>query len=155
MTLIYKFKKEKLESGGYVIRPRILVELIGSKGSVIVPALIDSGCDTTVIPEGIARGIGLSIEGDKHKLYAYRECNDVVESSVNINFLGKEYRQSVTLSNLRILVALSKESVKEEEDIVLGIEGVFDAFEIIFKKSQNRIIFKPVSKVFYRKNETF
>ena len=148
MTLIYKFKKERLKNGGYASRPRILVELKGNNGSIIVPALIDTGCDTSVIPEGIAKAIGLNMSGVKDKLYAYREANEVIQSTVTITFLGKEYRQSVTLSNVPILIALTKESVKEEEDITLGVNGIFDTFEITFKKIQNKIIFKKVGKEF-------
>jgi len=116
MTLTYRFKKEKLESGSYVSRPRILVELGGKESTITIPALIDSGCDITVIPEGIARAIGLNIKGKKDKLYAYRESNEVVQSKATITFLGKEYRQSVKLNNVPVLIALSKEKEKEEED---------------------------------------
>ena len=140
MALIYRFKKEKLKNERYAIRPRILVELKGQNSSIIVPALIDSGSDITVIPEGMAKALGLNIEGVKD-LYAYREESDVIQSTMSINFLGKEYRQSITLS-IPILIALRKEGIKEEEDIVLGIDGIFDAFEITFRKIQNRIIFK-------------
>ena len=68
MVLIYRFKKERLESGVYATRPRILVELGSEKSSIIVPALIDTGCDVTVIPEGIAKAIGLDMKGQKNKL---------------------------------------------------------------------------------------
>ncbi|MFH1053621.1 MAG: hypothetical protein V1740_04370 [Candidatus Woesearchaeota archaeon] len=102
MTLTYRFKKEKIGSGNYATRPRILVELIGPDDSIIIPALIDSGCDTTVIPEGIARAIGLNISGNKVKLYAFREANDVIQSSSTINFLGKEQRQSIKMSEFSI-----------------------------------------------------
>ncbi len=144
MVLIYKFKKERLQSGVYATRPRILVELSGEKSSIIVPALIDTGCDITVIPEEIAKSIGLYMKGEKNKLYGYRESTDAVQSSAKIRFLGKEHRQSVTLPNIPILIAIKEEGVKEEEDITLGIDGIFDVFEITFKKAENRIIFKMV-----------
>jgi len=151
MVLTYKFKKERLRNGGYAVRPRILVELTGSESSIIVPALIDSGCDTTVIPEGIAKSIGLELKGKKDKLYAFREASDVKHVSANITFLGKEYRQSVTLT-IPSLIVLSKEGSKEEEDITLGVQGVFDSFEILFKKQQNKIMFKPTKKnIFFKK----
>ncbi len=154
MALIYRFKKERLKNGGYAIRPRILVELKGDKTSIIVPALIDTGCDITVIPEGIAKSIGLNMSGMRDKLYAYRESNDVVQSTANITFLGKEYRQYIALPNVPILIALSKEGSEEEEDITLGIMAIFDAFEITFKKTQNKIIFKKTSEEFLaNKNE--
>lgn len=152
MVLTYRFKKERLEDGGYAIRPRILVELNGQYGSISVPALIDSGCDTTVIPEGIAKAIGISMKGEKDKLYAFRESTDVIRSTATIIFLGKMHRQSVTLNDIPVLISLEKEGIKDEEDIVIGIDGIFDAFDITFKKIQNKIIFKRVSTNLFRYN---
>lgn len=146
MTLAYRFKKEKLEFGGYAVRPRIFVALSGENCSIEIPALIDSGCDTTVIPEGIAKAVGISLNGEKTKLYAYRESNEVIRSKANFTFLGKESRQSINLNNIPVLISLAKEGIEEEEDITLGVEGIFDLFDICFKKSQNKIILKKVSK---------
>ncbi len=150
MVLTYRFKKERLEDGGYAIRPRILVELSGQDGSVSAPALIDSGCDITVIPEGIAKAIGINMKGEKDKLYAFRESTEVIRSTVSITFLGKAHRQSVTLNDIPVLISLEKEGIKDEEDIVIGVDGVFDAFDITFKKTQNKIILKKVSTNLFR-----
>ncbi len=146
MALLYKFKKEKLENGIVVLRPRILVALKGEVTSIEVPALIDSGCDTTVIPEGIAKAIGLKIEGKKEKLYAYREATDVVESKATITFIGKANRESVT-TTIPVLVALSKNDEFDEIDITLGISGIFDVFDITFRKTENKIICTKATKI--------
>ena len=121
MVLVYKFKKEKLLDGGYVARPRILVRLGGGDLSIDVPALIDSGSDTTVIPEGIASAIGLDVKGKKTKLYAYRESTEVILSKANITFLGKVERNSVILNKTPVLIAMSEKGVQEETDIILGV----------------------------------
>lgn len=142
MVLTYKFKKEELKNGGYIMRPRILVELIGSESSIVVPALIDSGCDITVIPEGMARGIGLDMKGKKDKLHAFRESNDAIHSKAEIKFLGKEHRQAVYLKNIPSLIVMKEKDSDEEDDITLGVEGIFDFFDISFKKRQNKIILK-------------
>lgn len=147
MTLVYRFKKEKLIDESYVVRPRILVALKGTDISIDVPALIDSGCDTTVIPESVARAVGLDMSGKKNKVYAYRESSDVIESSANITFLGKANRQSVRLRDVPVLIALSKKGYEDEEDITLGINGIFDKFDITFRKSENKIILKEVSRM--------
>ena len=52
MVLKYKFKKEKLDNGSFVSRPKIPIEISGPNGSLIILALIDTGCDITIIPEG-------------------------------------------------------------------------------------------------------
>lgn len=142
MSLVYKFKKEELQNGEYTLRPRIFVRLSGDKIPIEVPALIDSGSDITVIPEGIAKAVGLDMTGEKSKLYAYREANDVIRGYAIITFLGR--RESVKL-RVPVLIALSKEGVEDEQDIVLGIDGIFDAFNINFRKSENKIIMHKIA----------
>ncbi|MBI5073139.1 hypothetical protein HZA99_04940 [Candidatus Woesearchaeota archaeon] len=146
MTLFYKFKKEKLDDGTMVIRPRILVAIRGESTTIEVPALIDTGCDTTVIPEGIARIIGISLEGKHETLYAYREATEVVESKASITFIGKANRESVTCT-IPVLIAISKQGIIDECDITLGISGIFDVFDITFKKTENKIICQKVTKI--------
>ncbi len=141
MVLVYRFKKERLEDGAFVSRPRILITVQGKNMSVEVPALIDSGGDITVIPENLAKVIGLRLEGKKEQLYAFRESNEAIQSKATVTFIGKAYRQNVTIT-IPVLVVLSEED-ENEEGIVLGVQGVFDAFEITFKKTENQITMKP------------
>lgn len=98
MALHYKFKKEKLEDGTTVLRPRIYVLLNGKNLQIETPALIDSGADITVIPEGIATSIGLDLEGTKSKLYGHRESCDVIQSEAEITFLSRVRREDVTIT---------------------------------------------------------
>jgi len=146
MTLTYRFKKEKLEGGGYAPRPKILVTLNNNGRSIDITALIDSGCDVTVIPKGIAKYLNLNLKGKKTKLYGYKEATNVVESKVNIVFIGKAERQSVKLSNVPVLVPTKD----EDDDVILGVRKIFDEFNITFKKSENKIILKKAGyKVIY------
>ena len=108
--------------------------------AVEVPALIDSGCDITVIPENLARVIGLNLQGKKEKLYAFRESSEAIQSKVSMTFMGKAHRQNVSIT-IPVLVVLTKGD--DEEGVVLGVQGVFDAFEITFRKVENEIKMKP------------
>ncbi len=140
MSLIYRFKKEKLESGQYVSRPRIFIVLEGENSSIEVPALIDSGCDVTVIPEGIAKALGLNLKGKRDKIYGFRESTNVIQSKANMAFMGKNPRDTARLSKIPVLVAVAEK--EDEEDVTLGIQGIFDYFDITFKKTQNQITLK-------------
>lgn len=113
--------------------------------SIDVPALIDSGCDTTIIPQGLAESVGLKLQGVEDKIYAYRESTKVIHSKASITFVGKESRQNVEIE-VPVLIALSEKDREEEIDITLGISGIFDFFNINFKKSENKIIFKNNAK---------
>ncbi|HLD05828.1 MAG TPA: retropepsin-like aspartic protease [Candidatus Nanoarchaeia archaeon] len=139
MTLTYKFNKYRLENGQYVSRPRIPIVLKGT-GSIDAFALLDTGADTTVIPESIASSIGLDMTGQRDKLYAYRESSEVIPSKVDITFLGKARRQSIQLQSVPVLITIGEQS----GEIVLGIQKIFDEFDITFKKKQNKIIFKKI-----------
>ncbi len=143
MVLVYRFKKEKLSDGGFVSRPRIPIVLHGEKATVTVAALIDSGCDITVIPYGLAQALGLKIRGEKSVLFGFRESAQVMHGKVGITFMGKVQREEVYLANIPVLIPEANNNQPEEEDVVLGIEGIFTAFDIHFKKSENKIILKP------------
>lgn len=144
--LIYKFKKERLYGGNIVSRPRILVSISGKTNSIEVPSLLDSGCDITVIPESLAMAIGLDMDGEKSKLFAYRESTDTIRSKMDITFVGRAGRESQTIKDVPILIALSKGDIGDETDIVLGVEKIFDEFDILFRKTQNKIIMKRVNR---------
>jgi len=151
MALMYRFKKEKLDNGSFVLRPRIAIILQGKDYSIEVPALIDSGADKTVIPESLARAVGLNLEGGRDTLIAFREENSVVHSKAAVTFMSKHKREQVTLT-IPILIVLSKGNIVDEEDVVLGVDGVFDAFDILFSKTANKIRLKRVSSDKITKN---
>jgi len=144
MTFIYKFKKERVESGLYVSRPTIPVVLWGSKGSVTVSALIDSGSDVTVIPGYLAQAVGLDLGGKVEKLFGFYESHDAIESSAQISFLGRSRQRNVNLK-IPVLITKDEESSMSEEEVILGVAGFFDKFDVSFKKSRNRIILKQAS----------
>lgn len=142
MTLTYKFQKEKLANGNTVSRPKIIVGLKFLDKSLDIMALVDSGCDITVIPQSIAETLGLPLEGKRSKMFGYREEVGVIESFLNITFIGRVERESITLNRVPVLIALRQEGESDESEITLGVQRIFDEFKISFRKSKNRIEFK-------------
>mgnify|MGYP001583266083 CR=1 FL=1 len=106
-------------------------------------ALIDSGCDITVIPEDLARAVGLSLKGPENIMYAFREASKVIDSKATITFMGKQARNNVKVQ-IPVFIVKTKEGFSEDAGIVLGVREVFDMFNINFKKSKNQIILSPV-----------
>lgn len=147
MALAYRFKKIKLEDGNYVSRPEIPVQLSHGSNSIDVAALIDSGCDTTIIPESIARYLDLNLSSEETKIQGYREKIGVIPSLANITFIGRKSRISTTLSNVPVLVV--PETEDSDTGVILGVERIFDEFEIVFKKSAGRVILKKTSMARY------
>lgn len=105
-------------------------------------ALIDSGCDVTVIPQAIAEAIGLDLGGRRSQLYAFREHTDVAQSVADVTLLAKQDRLAATIHRVPVLIALQHPDEPDETEIVLGVAKVFDQFDISFQKSRNRIEFK-------------
>ena len=101
---------------------------------------MDSGADTTVMSESVADSIGLNKTGQKGVLFAYKEGVEVVQSKCRITFKDKRARSNVTFT-IPVLITLGDQS----NDVVLGMAGVFDYFNITFKKSKNKIIMKKAS----------
>jgi len=143
MGLTYKFKKEQLQDGTFVSRPRIPVILHGENVSVEVVALIDSGCDITVIPEDLAKAVGLNLKGSESTIYAFRESSKAINSKASLTFMGKEKRHNIKVQ-APVLIIKSEEGFSDDAGIVLGVEGIFDKFNINFKKTKNQILLSPV-----------
>ena len=139
MVLTYKFQKQELEDGSTILRPKIMVTLEGSKDKFPLIALLDTGCDTTILSESVATLIGLDQSGRRLKFYAYNESCDAIESQCIITLQGRQQREEVRLQ-VPVLIALGDQS----EEVVLGLAGIFDQFNITFKRKENRITLKKV-----------
>ena len=153
MVLRYRFHKEKLKDGSIVFRPKVLVEI--SSGNIRLPfhiaALLDSGCDVTVIPEEFAQMLELKKLGET-ELVAYREKTDVWVSKVDIAFLSKVDRENVKINDIPVFIT-PKDEQEFSTEVVIGVRGIFDKFDIKFSLSKNRIELKKTDilrrKVYY------
>lgn len=136
MTLSYKFKKFKLEDGTYVKRPVVNIVLKNEDKFLEFWAILDSGSDLTTIPKAVAEYLGLKIKDMEIEMIGYKGIGKVKESRVTIVFKGKVQRQVEMLSN--VPVAVMQDS--EEEDVIIGTNGIFEHFKIIFNDTKNIIL---------------
>lgn len=122
----------------WISRPIISVMLIGSKRSVIVDALIDSGADKCLFHSDLAEEIGLDLQKGKQEIFS--------------GITGKQITAFNHKINLQILGIHEKiELIAGFADApgvfaILGQEGFFDAFRIKFEKDHNAIEIKPAKK---------
>ncbi|MFC1723250.1 aspartyl protease family protein [Nanoarchaeota archaeon] len=137
MKAVFRFKKEQLENGQYISRPIIPILL---EGQYKVQALIDSGSDMTVIPQGLAEAVGLNIQGPEETIYGFKEAINVKESKASFQFSSN--RTLFNVNKIPVLIAL--EDNPEETEITIGINGFFDMFDIRLQKSRNKIHLKKV-----------
>jgi len=105
-----------------------------NKVTPIIDALLDSGGDFIVIPMPIATYLGLklkkagSVDTAGGTTLLYKAELDMV--------LGKK-EETVTYSNLQIHV-----STRNDIPVLLGRHPIFEDYEIVFKKKENKLILK-------------
>lgn len=133
MTLNYKFKKFKLEDGTYVKRPVVNIILKNDDKYLEFWAILDSGSDLTTIPKAVADYLGLKTQDREIEMIGYKGMGKVKESKVTIIFKGKVQRQEEVLSNVPVAIMQDP----EEGDVIIGTNGVFEHFKIIFNDTKN------------------
>lgn len=131
--LTYKFKKVYLSEGN-AYRPIIDVEI----GGFQFFAVLDTGCDTTVISEGLADAFGIK-KNHKTKLMAFRESFEVFYGHINLKFLGRQIRNDELVNNIPCLIVPKEKEWDEDADLVLGVAGIFDKFKITFDLPRRKI----------------
>ena len=137
----FKFRKERLESGHLVKRPIILVELNNNGTKFESEALLDSGSDMTTLSLEIAKGLGLKISEEKEELVGFKETTMVHTSRCEIS-VGRGYlKRKVSVP----VLIVAEESINQEDSIIIGVNGFFDAFDIRFRLNKERIELKPVN----------
>lgn len=139
--LVYEFAKEKV-NGQIVHRPKVPIWLKHKGERMRFFALLDSGADTTVIPEPVAKFLKLKYDpAQKDYVEAFQGVRlAVARTRVDVVFLASEPDNEVLLSNVPAFVALGGSASRFDVDIVLGTESIFDHFDITFKKRRNKII---------------
>lgn len=149
--LTFKFKKEKLLDGTTSYRPVIPVKFINGDKFVRSLALLDSGCDVTVLPWDYAVILKLQLSKDRQKLFGFREESQVYESAVDIEIGASRL---VSKCHIPVLVLPEEESKEPHVEAVIGVRGFFDIFDIRFKLASNKIELKQTDnlrrRVYYR-----
>ena len=138
MTLSYKFKKFKLENGTLAKRPIVDIILKNDDKYLEFGAILDSGSDLTTIPKAAAEYLGLKANEKEIEMVGYKGTGKVRQSRVTIIFKGKVQRQEETLHNVPVAIMQDP----EEEDVIIGTNGVFEHFKIIFNDTKNITITK-------------
>ena len=144
MVLRYRFHKEILKDGSVAFRPLVLVDINYDDNHLPfnVAALLDSGCDVTIIPQSFAKLLKLK-EYEETELVAYRERTKVKSSKANMTFLGKAARENVKLTSVPVFITPDNDD-KFLPEVIIGVRGIFDKFEIKFNLGQNKIELKKI-----------
>mgnify|MGYP001573694077 FL=1 len=99
-------------------------------------AIIDSGADTSVITEEIARCLGISTDGQMARSYGVGGLVTSVDASMDVHVSIGNYSRNI---HIPVKVILGEHSFP----VLLGREGFFDAFRVLFDQVNRRIELFP------------
>lgn len=133
----FPFRSFRHSHLGVLYRPHATIELQHANRIIRGPFLVDSGADTSVIgyKVGLALGLQLEIDEPLDKLGGAASGIPVVYRMVQMR-IGPYQVES------RMAWAIGYQ-VKS----ILGRLDVFDHFNIDFRQSERRTIFKPTARV--------
>ena len=118
--------------------PTIPIELSGKASiSLDVMALLDSGADLSVIPEGIAKVLNLDLSGKIEKANGIGGSVNVINTKMTARV--KQKRESYQFI-IPVQVILGKDKIPP----LLGRKGFFDKFEITFLDRQQKVKLKRI-----------
>lgn len=104
----------------------------------IIDALLDSGGDFIVLPNAIAKYLGLNLIKAGCVDTAGGETT-LSKSFVNMDINCKDNKR--TYQNLEVHI-----SDRNDLPVLLGRNPIFEDHEIIFKKHENKLILNPIEK---------
>ena len=130
--ITFPFVKFYSENLGIIKRPFAKVELISSDKKIILPMLIDSGADVSIISYENGLELGLALEKDEY-------ISDLggISGSIPVVYRMLQMQIEDYLFDTKIAWSLGKK-VPE----ILGRVDVFDKFDIELKQAEGVVIFK-------------
>ncbi|RLF49183.1 MAG: hypothetical protein DRN20_02795 [Thermoplasmata archaeon] len=134
MKVVYKYKEMQSTITGTIKRPIARIQMWSNKLKkwVKVEGFLDSGADITLIPFGLGKMLGFTIDEDNVKVLGGigegRVSVCIVEGNVRIG--NKEF-------NARIGWAFDN-----KVPVLIGRLDIFDKFNITFKERDGLIIFE-------------
>ena len=122
----FPYQKEQSGLFGNICRPVAEFEVATELGWTPVLAYIDSGADITLLPMSFVTALDIHIEEEDIK--DIRGIGDgklpIVIKRVRMRLAGKTFDTEVAIALI------------EDVPFLLGREGVFDQFEICFRKNR-------------------
>jgi hypothetical protein len=141
MVLNFKYKEVANPEGVKKKRPMVPVTLSNGDVSFEILALLDSGADSTAIPQEMAEVLGLDLSGKKDKSHGIGGTVDSINSRVNVAIQKGHEHYSMTI-DVKVLL---KDGLQLPP--LLGRSGFFDEFEITFNEHKKKITLKKLDVV--------
>lgn len=132
MEIVFPYRKEYSSTRGLIWRPVVDVHLKRSDGEWLLYFFyLDSGADLTLIPYRLGRFLGFKESGmPRTEIQGINGKVAVIMTDVLMRIAGKEFMSPVAWSQI------------EGVPLLLGREGIFDQFEIVFRQEGHKVLFR-------------
>lgn len=135
----FRYKTINRPDGTQVKTPSIPISLKGNlQTSFEVIALLDSGADISVIPKDFAELLGLNLEGERTKAFGIGGEVQSIETKVYLS-ISKGHEKYNFQIPVKVILG------EYDFPVILGREGFFDKFIIIFDQDKQRVSLKKVT----------
>lgn len=134
MAIIFKYKLQKRGDGVEMKLPHIPIEIKGN-GSIWIQtmALVDSGADVSVIPQDLAELINLDLSGEESVANGIGGEIKTIKTKMKIKVHNSH--ESYEFESIPVEVIMQK----TKAPMILGRNGFFDKFIIVFDHQGERI----------------
>ena len=137
----YEIPKSPLDGATEIYRPEIVVHLIGEAGEIYCLGLVDSGADSVVIGQTIARQIGVKLQ-PKHRWPVHGFSGHTLEAVLGHVEVEIVSRTESFCWQLPVAVVTYPDLVSEET-VVLGQSGFMEYFDVRLLGDAHVVELKP------------
>lgn len=92
--------------------------------------IIDSGANVSIFPKAVGDALGIDFEGEPESV-----------EGVLGNFLGYSHYVNITLGDYKEPISIRALFLMGEPYPLLGREGIFDKFDVLFQERLRKVVF--------------
>ena len=142
MAITFRYINIQRDDGTLMSAPFIPVYIRADSGRLIrVVALVDSGADTTVVPKDLAIILGIKESSKAFDTGGIGGKVKVKHSRMSLKIKGYHERYTV---NIPVLVLQNENA---DVPLLLGRNGFFESFDVLFRQAAQKITLKKVASV--------
>jgi|GEM_PF-1905402 len=141
----YEIPKSPLDGATEIHRPEIMVHLIGGTGDLFCLGLVDTGADSVVIGQTIARLIGVKLSpGRRWPVHGFSgHTLEAVRGQLEIEMISRTESFCWQLP----VAVVTYPDLASEETVVLGQSGFLEYFDVRFLGHAHVVELKPDSSL--------
>ena len=140
----YQCEPSAANPAGVIVRPKVLLNVVGPSGDLFDLALVDTGADHTTLPMSIADELGIELmtEHATQSSGFSGEEFETIPGDVELAILGPDMEV-----RWRTCVYFARFPDATKEGCVLGHVGALEFFSALFDGEQTELTLTPNSRL--------